>query len=109
MVIVKPHKLQIFYGIFMVLYYVFTLMLIFIFKICWETPCGETFYFVETIQLTRRGNQENSFCVVWVSIVMNIRTDYRFRCFNINKLSCYIIFRKGSSTTDLLDLYLDAG
>ena len=92
----------------MVLYYVFTSMLIFIFKVCWETPCGETFSFIETIQLIRRGNQENGFCVVWVSIVMNIRADYRFCCFNINKLSCYVIFRKGSCTTDLLVLYLDA-
>ena len=93
----------------MVLYYVFTLMLIFIFKVCWETPCGETFSFIETIQLIRSGNQENGFCVVWVSIVMNIRADYRFRRFNINKLSCYVIVRKGSCTTDLFFFYLDAG
>ena len=98
-----------FYGIFMALYYVFTSMLIFIFKVCWETPCGEIFYFVEIIQLIRGVNQVNGFCIVWVSTVMNIRADYRFCCFNINKLSCYVIFRKGSCTTDLLVLYLDAG
>ena len=109
MVIVKPHKLHMFYGIFMALYYVFTSMLIFTFKVCWKTPCGEAFYFVETIQLIRGANQVNGFCIVWVSTVMNIRADYRFCCFNINKLSCYVIFRKGSCTTDLLVLYLDAG
>ena len=109
MVIVKPHKLHMFYGIFMALYYVFTSMLIFIFKVCWETPCGETFYFVETIQLIRTANQVNGFCIVWVSTVINIRADYRFCCFNINKLSRYVIFRKGSCTTDLLVFYLDVG
>ena len=109
MVIVKPHKLHMFYGIFMALYYVFTSMLIFTFKVCWEALCGEAFYFVETIQLVRGANQVNDFCIVWVSTVMNIRADYRFCCFNINKLSSYVIFRKGSSTTDLLVLYLDAG
>ena len=93
MVIVKPHKLHMFYGIFMALYYVFTSMLIFIFKVCWKTPT----------------NQVNSFCLVWVSTVMNIRADYRFCCFNINKLSRYVIFREASCTTDLLVFYLDSG
>ena len=109
MVIVKPHKLHMFYGISMALYQVFTLMLIFTFKVFWETPSGEAFYFVETIQLIRGAKQLNSFCIVWVSAVINIRADYRFCCFNINKLSCYLIFRKGSCTTDLLVLCLDAG
>ena len=103
MVIVKPHKLHKFYSIFMALHYVFTSMLIFTFEVCLGTPCGEAFYFVEAIQLIR------GFCIVWVFTVMNIRADYRFCCFNINKLSCYVIFRKGSCTTDLLVLYLDAG
>ena len=109
MVIVKPHKLHMFYGIFMALYYVFTLMLIFTFKVCRETPCSEAFYFIETIQLIHGASQVSGFCIVWVSTVMNIRADCRFCCFNINKLSCYVIFRKGSCTTDLLFLYLDAG
>ena len=100
MVIVKPHKLHMFYGIFMTLYYVFISMLIFIFKVCWESLCGETFYFVETIQLICGANQVNGFCIVWVSTVMNIRASYCFCCFNINKLSCSVIFRKGSWTTD---------
>ena len=37
---------------------------------------------------------------------MNIRADYRFCYFNINKLSFYVIFRKGYCTTDLLSLYI---
>ena len=109
MVIVKPHKLHMVYGIYMTLYYVFISMLILIFKVCWETPCGEAFYFKETIQLIRGVNQVNGFCIVLASTVMNIREDYRFCCFNISKLSCYVIFRKISCTTDLLVLYLDAG
>ena len=107
MVIVKPNNFHMFYGIFMGLCYVFTSMLIFNFKVCWETPYGEAFYFVETIHLIRGANQVNGFCIVWVFAVMNIREeDYRFCCFNINKLSCYVIFRKGSCTTTLLVLYL---
>ena len=109
MAIVKPHKLYMFYGIFMAFCYVFILMSIFTFKVCWEIPCDEAFYFVETIQLTRGANHESGFYMVWVSTVKNIRADYRFCCFNINKLSCYVIFRKGSCTTDLLILYLGAG
>ena len=109
MVIVKPHKLHMFYGIFMALYYVFTSMLIFFFKVCWETQCGEAFCFVETIQLIRGPNQVSRSCIVSVFSVMNIRADYRFCCFNIYKISCYVIFRKGSCTTDLLVLYLDEG
>ena len=80
MVIVQPHKLYMFYGIFMALYYVFTLMSIFTFKVGWEMPCGDAFYFVETIQMIRGANQVSGFCIVWVSTVMNIRADYRF-CF----------------------------
>ena len=110
MVIVKPHKLYMFYVIFMAFYYVFTWMSIFIFKFCWEIPCGEAFYFVETVQLIRGANQVSGFCMVWVSAVKNIRADYRFCCFNITKRSCYLIFRKSSCTRDyLLILYLDAG
>ena len=89
----------------MALHYVFTLMLIFTLNVCWETPCDEAFYFVETIQLICGANQVNYFCIVWVYI----QADYRLRCFNINKLSCYAIFRKVSCTADLLVLYLDAG
>ena len=109
MAIVKPHKLYMFYGIFMALYYVFISMSIFTIKVCWEIPCGEAFYSVETIQLIRGANQVSGFYMVWVSTVMNIRADYRFCCFNINKLSCYLIFRKGSCTMVSLVLYLDAG
>ena len=100
---------SVFHYIFMALYYAFTSMSIFTFKVCWESPCGEAFYFVETIQLIRGANHVSGFYMVWVSTVKNIRADYRFCCFNINKLSCYVIFRKGSCTTDLLVLYLDAG
>ena len=91
-----------FYGIFMALYYVFTSVLILIFNVCWETPCGETFDFVETIQLIRRANHVNGFCIVWVFTVMNNRADYRFCRFNINKLSRYVIFRKGSLRNRLI-------
>ena len=91
MAIVKPHKLYMFYGIFMAFCYVFILMSIFTFKVCWEIPCDEAFYFVETIQLTRGANHESGFYMVWVSTVKNIRADYRFCCFNINKLSCHVM------------------
>ena len=107
MAIVKPHKLYMFYGIFMALYYVFTSMSIFTFKVCWEIPCGETFYF--TIQLICGANHVSGFYTVGVSTIKNIRADYRFCCFSINKLSCYVMFRKGSRTTDISILYLDAG
>ena len=53
-----------FYGIFMTLYYVFTSMLILIFKVCWKTPCGEAVYFVETIQLIRGVNHLNDLYIV---------------------------------------------
>ena len=107
LVIVKPHKL--YKVIFMALYYVFISMSIFTVKVCLKIPCGVAFYFVETIQLIQGENQVSGFYIVWVSTVKNIRTDYRFCCFNINKLSCYLIFREGSCTTDLMVLYLDAG
>ena len=93
----------------MALYYVIISMSIFIFKVCWEIPCGEAFYFAETNQLIRGASQVSGFYMVWVFTVKNIRADCRFCCFNINKLSCYVIFRKGSCTTDLLVPYLDAG
>ena len=100
MVIVKPHQIYIFYGIF---------TSFFTFKVCWEIPCGEAFYFVETIQLIRGADQMSRFYMVRVSTVMNIRADYRFCCFNINKLSCHVTFKKGSCATDLLVLYLSPG
>ena len=75
----------------MALYYVFTPMLIFTFKVCWGTPFGEAFYFIETIQLIRGANKVNGFCIVWGSTVMNIGADYRFCCFNIDKLSSRIL------------------
>ena len=98
-----------FYNIFMALYYVCISISAFIFKVCWEIPCGGAFYFVETIQAIRRANQVSGFYIVWLSTIMNIRAGYRFCCFNINKLSSYLIIRKGSCTTDLLVLYLDPG
>ena len=109
MAIVKPHKLYMLYGIFMAFCYVFILMSILTFKVCWEIPRDEAFYFIETIQLIRSASQVSSFYIVWVSTVMNVRVDYHFCCFKINKLSCDTIFRRGSCTTDLLVLYLDAG
>ena len=104
MVIVKPHKLYMFYGISMAFCCVFTSMSIFTFKVCWKISCDEAFYFVETIQLTH----VSGFCMVWVSTVKDIRADYRFCCFNINRLSFYVIFGKGSCATDVLIRYLDA-
>ena len=92
----------------MALCYVLISMSIFTFKVCWEILCGEAFYFAQTIQLIRSASQVSGFCMVWVFTVKNIRADYRFCCFNNNKLSCYVIFRKGSCTTDLLVPYLDA-
>ena len=80
----------------MALCYVFISMPIFIFKVCWEIPCGGAFCFVETIQLICIANQGSVFYIVWVSTVMNIGADYCFCCFNIHKLSCYVIFRKDS-------------
>ena len=71
------------------------------FEVCWEISCDEVFYFLGTIQLIRGASQVSGFCKVWIFTVKNIRADYRFCCFNINKLSCYVIFRKGSCTTDL--------
>ena len=94
MAIVKPLKLHTFYGIFMALYYVLISMSTFTFKVFWEIPCGEVFYFAETIQLIRGANQMAGFCMVWVFTY---------------KLSCFVILRKCSCTTDLLFPYLDAG
>ena len=87
-----------FYGIFMALYYVFISMSIFTFNLCWEIPCGEAFY----IQLICGANQVKVFYMVWVSTVKSIQADSLFCCFNINKLSCYVIFRKGSCTNNEL-------
>ena len=103
-----------FYCIFMALYYVFISMSVFTFKVYWEIPCGEAFYFVETIQLICSASQVSGFYMIWVSTVKNIQADYRLLatvdcCFNITKLSCYVIFRKGPCTTDLLIPYVDAG
>ena len=81
MVIVKPHKLHMFYGIFMALYYVFTSMLIFIFKVCWETLCGDAFYFVETIQLIRGANQ-----VEWFQYSMG------FHCHEYSSRLSFLLF-----------------
>ena len=36
--------------------------------------------------------------MVWVFNVKNVRADYRFCCFNINELSCYVIFTTPVST-----------
>ena len=92
----------------MALCYVLISISVFTFEFCWEIPCGEAFYFSGTIQLIRGSSQVSGFCMVWVSSVKNIQADYRFCCY-INKLSCYVIFRKGSYTTDLLVPYLHAG
>ena len=91
MVIVKPHKLYMFYGFFMPLYYVFISMSVFSFKICQEIPCDEAFCLVETNQPIRGASQVSGFYMVWVSTVQNIRADYRFCCFNIDKLSSRIL------------------
>ena len=109
MVIVKPHKLYMFYGISMALYYVLITMSIFTFKVYWKISYGEAFYFVETIQLICVPCQVSGLCMVWVFTVKNIRAGYHFCCFSLNRSSCYVIFRKGSCTTDLLVPYLDAG
>ena len=108
MVIVKPLKLYMFCGIFVALYYVLISMSIFTFKVCWKILCGGAFYFAETIQLIRDTSQVSGFCMVWDFTAKNVRADYLFSCFDINKLLCYVIFRKGSCTTDLLVPYLDA-
>ena len=47
--------------------------------------------------------------MLWVFTVKNIQAVHRFCCFNINKLSCYVIVRKGSCTANLLVPYLDTG
>ena len=109
MVIIKTFKLFMFYGIFTAHYYVLILMPIFTFEVCWEIPCGKAFYFSGTIQLIHGASQVSGFCIVCVFTLKNIQADYRFCFFNINKLSCYVIFRKGSCTTDLLVPYSDAG
>ena len=102
MIIVKPFKMYMFYRIFMTLCYVLRSMSIFTFEVYWEILCHEAFYFSGTIQLILGASQVKEICMVWVFTVKNIRTDYRFCCFNINKLSCYVIFRKGSCTTEFL-------
>ena len=109
MAIAEPFKLYMFYGIFMALYHVLISMSIFTFKVYWEIPCGDAFYFAEIILLICGAGLVSGFCMVWDFTAKNIRADYRFCCFNINKLLCYVIFRKGSCTTDLLVSYLDAG
>ena len=67
------------------------------FEVCWEIPCGEASYISGPIPLIRGVSQVSGFCVVYVFTVENIGADYRF-----------VIFRKGSCTTDLLVSYLDA-
>ena len=96
------------YSIFMALCYVLVSLSICTFEVCWKNPCGETSYFSGTIQLVLVAGQVSGFCIVWVFTIKNIRADYRFCCFNINKLSYYVIFRKSFCTTDLVP-YLDAG
>ena len=76
---------------------------------CQYSPCGEAFYFTETIQLIRGACQVSGFCMLWVFTVKNIQARHRFCCFNVNKLSCYVIVRKSSCAADLLVPYLDAG
>ena len=102
-----------FYSIFMALYYVLISISIFTFKFCWEIPCGEAFNFVETIQPICGASQMSGFCMVWVFTVKNIRADYRFCCFNINKLNYYtlitLIMLCNIQEGFLLVPYLDAG
>ena len=93
----------------MPLYYVLISMPTFTFRVCWKVPCGEALYFAETIELIRGASQVSGFCMVCGFTDKNIRASYRFCCFKINKLSCHVIFRKDSCTTDLLVPYLDAG
>ena len=83
-------------------------MSIFTFKVCWEIPYGEVCHYARNIQLIRDASQVSGFCMVWVFTVKNIQADYSFSCFNINKLSRYVIFRQGSCTTDLFIPYFDA-
>ena len=64
MVKVKPHKLFMFYCIYVALYYILISMSIFTFKVSWEISYDEAFYFVETIPLTRGANQVNGFYMV---------------------------------------------
>ena len=90
MVIVKPLKLFMFYGFFVAFYYVLISISVFTFKVCWEIPGSEVFYFAGTIELIRHASQVNGFCMVWVFTVKTIRADHRFCCFNI-KNCCFII------------------
>ena len=106
MVIVKSHKLYIFYGIFMAPYCILVSMSIFTFKVYWEILCDDAFYFVETIKLIRGASQGCGFCIVWVFTVKISPADCHFCCFNIIKRSCYVIFRKGFCTMDLLLTFL---
>ena len=59
------------------------------------------FPFAETIQLIRGASQVSDFCMVWVFTAKNIWADYRFYCFNINKISCYVIFRESAKSCTL--------
>ena len=83
MVVVKPLKLYMFYGIFMALYYVLISMSTFTFKVCSQIPYSEAFYFAETIQLIRDASQVSGFCMVQVFTAKNVRADYLFCCFDI--------------------------
>lgn len=89
MIIVKPHKLYMFYGI----YYVLISILIFTFEVCREIPCVKVFCFLGTMQQILGASQLIIIFVVWWLI----------------ELSCYKIFLKGSCITKLLVSYLDAG
>ena len=107
--IVKTFNLYMFYDIFMALCYILISLSICTFEVCCKTPCGETSYFSGIIQLICDASKVSALCKEWVFTVENIRANYRFFCFDINKLLCYLIFRKSSCTTDVLVSYLDAG
>ena len=79
------------------------------FEVCLKIPCGEDPYFSGTMQQIRSASQVSDFSMIWVFTVKNIRVYYRFCCFNTNKVSFCVIFKRDSCTTDLLVPYLDAG
>ena len=96
MAIVKPFNLYMFYDIFMALCYILILLSICTFEVCCKIPCGETSCFSGIIQLICDASKVSALCKVWVFTFESIRANYRFCCFGINKLSCYLIFAKST-------------
>ena len=90
MVIAKPFKFYIFYGILMTVYYNFISMLTFTFEVYRNITCGEVFYFLGTIQLICGASQVSDFYMVWVFTVKNNQADYRF-FFVLTLISCHVM------------------